>query len=57
MSPGYGVLKMAPTLLAMACNKLYAADCASMDLKMYNKKNKEWAVIGRLPEIVHNMDI
>ncbi|MFS7952218.1 hypothetical protein Hanom_Chr07g00604391 [Helianthus anomalus] len=56
MSPGDGGLKMAPTLIAMACNKLYAADCASMDLKMYKKKTKEWAVIGRLPEIVHNMD-
>ncbi|KAF5809137.1 hypothetical protein HanXRQr2_Chr04g0153551 [Helianthus annuus] len=57
MSPGDGGLTMAPPLLALACNELYAADCASKELKiMYSKKNKEWVVIGRLPEIAHNMD-
>ncbi|MFS7952267.1 hypothetical protein Hanom_Chr07g00604921 [Helianthus anomalus] len=56
MSPGDGGLTMAQTLLAMACSELYAADCSSTELKMYSKKNKEWAFIGRLPEIAHNMD-
>ncbi|KAJ0795526.1 hypothetical protein HanPI659440_Chr04g0151481 [Helianthus annuus] len=57
MSPGDGGLTMAPPLLALACNELYAADCASKELKiMYSKKNKEWVVIGRLLEISHNMD-
>ncbi|KAJ0587627.1 hypothetical protein HanRHA438_Chr04g0163671 [Helianthus annuus] len=57
MSPGDGRLTMDPPLLALACNELYAADCASKELKiMYRKKNKEWAVIERLPEMAHNMD-
>ncbi|KAF5809141.1 hypothetical protein HanXRQr2_Chr04g0153591 [Helianthus annuus] len=57
MSPGDGGLTMAPPLLALACNELYGAGCASKELKIiYSKKNKEWAVIGRLPEIAHNME-
>ncbi|KAJ0795535.1 putative kelch-type beta propeller [Helianthus annuus] len=41
MSPGGGGPRMAPPLLAVASNELYAADCAAMELKMYSKKNKE----------------
>ncbi|KAM0011996.1 putative kelch-type beta propeller [Helianthus debilis subsp. tardiflorus] len=56
MSPGGGGPGMAPPLLAVASNELYAADCEAMELKMYNKKNKEWVAIGRLPEIAHSRD-
>ncbi|KAF5809120.1 putative kelch-type beta propeller [Helianthus annuus] len=56
MSPGGGGHGMAPPLLAVASNELYAADCAAMELKMYSKKNKEWVAIGRLPEIAHSRD-
>uniref|UniRef100_A0A251UXC8 Putative galactose oxidase, beta-propeller n=1 Tax=Helianthus annuus TaxID=4232 RepID=A0A251UXC8_HELAN len=34
MSPGGGGPRMAPPLLAVASNELYAADCAAMELKM-----------------------
>ncbi|KAJ0959102.1 putative kelch-type beta propeller [Helianthus annuus] len=56
MSPGGGGPGMAPPLLAVASNELYAADCAAMELKIYSKKNKEWVAIGRLPEIAHSRD-
>ncbi|KAM0011990.1 putative kelch-type beta propeller [Helianthus debilis subsp. tardiflorus] len=56
MSPGGGGPGMAPPLLAVASNELYAADCEAMELKMYSKKNKEWVAIGRLPEIAHSRD-
>lgn len=40
----------APPLVAVVNDELYAADYADMEVKKYNKENKQWSVIGRLPE-------
>ncbi|CAI9275853.1 unnamed protein product [Lactuca saligna] len=48
--------RMAPPLVAVVGNELYAGDAASMEVKKYDKKMKEWAVIGRLPERAQSVD-
>ncbi|KAL4569540.1 hypothetical protein LXL04_025180 [Taraxacum kok-saghyz] len=48
--------RTAPPLLAVVSNELYAADSAKMELKKYDKRKKEWEVIGRLPERAHSVD-
>ncbi|KAI3502478.1 hypothetical protein L1887_30562 [Cichorium endivia] len=48
--------RLAPPLVAVVGNELYAADSDEMELKKYDKKKKEWEVIGRLPERAHSVD-
>ncbi|PWA91512.1 galactose oxidase, beta-propeller [Artemisia annua] len=50
MSPGGGTGSMAPPLLAVVDNELYAADCLFMKVNKYNKVKNVWENIGRLPE-------
>ncbi|CAA2955284.1 F-box/kelch-repeat protein SKIP11-like isoform X2 [Olea europaea var. sylvestris] len=40
----------APPLIAVVNNELYAADYADMALRKYDKNNKVWITVGRLPE-------
>ncbi|KAL4569545.1 hypothetical protein LXL04_025185 [Taraxacum kok-saghyz] len=47
---------MAPPLVAAVGNELYAADSDKMELRKYDKKKKEWEVLGRLPERAQAMD-
>ncbi|XP_071704612.1 F-box/kelch-repeat protein At1g26930-like [Rutidosis leptorrhynchoides] len=49
MSPGGGADLMAPPLLAVIDNQLYAANCAEMVVKKYDKVKNVWANIGPLP--------
>ncbi|XP_015074125.1 F-box/kelch-repeat protein SKIP11-like [Solanum pennellii] len=46
----------APPLVAVVNNDLYAADYADMEVRKYDKKNKTWATIGRLPERAASMN-
>ncbi|XP_060214555.1 F-box/kelch-repeat protein SKIP11-like [Lycium barbarum] len=46
----------APPLVAVAKNELYAADYADMEVRKYDKKNKAWVTIGRLPERIASMN-
>ncbi|GJX80330.1 F-box/kelch-repeat protein SKIP11-like protein [Tanacetum coccineum] len=55
MSPGGGTGSMAPPLLAVVANELYAADCLAMTVKKYNKLKNVWVNIGRLPERANSM--
>lgn len=49
MLPGGGTGSMAPPLLAVVANELYAADCLAM------KVQNVWVNIGRLPEGANSM--
>ncbi|CAL9248881.1 unnamed protein product [Arabidopsis halleri] len=40
----------APPLVAVVNNQLYAADHADMEVRKYDKENKKWLTVGRLPE-------
>ncbi|CAN7091721.1 unnamed protein product [Brassica rapa subsp. narinosa] len=40
----------APPLVAVVDNQLYAADHADMEVRKYDKKERKWLTIGRLPE-------
>ncbi|KAM0000222.1 putative kelch-type beta propeller [Helianthus debilis subsp. tardiflorus] len=55
MWTGGGGGSMAPPLLAVVDNELYAADCEVMEVKKYDKNIKVWESIGRLPESADNM--
>lgn len=46
----------APPLVAVVNNELYAADYADMEVKKYDKGNKVWLTIGRLPERAASMN-
>ncbi|KAL9226233.1 hypothetical protein vseg_002068 [Gypsophila vaccaria] len=46
----------APPLVAVVNNELYAADYADMEVKKYNKANKSWVSVGRLPERAGSMN-
>ncbi|GJR32811.1 F-box/kelch-repeat protein SKIP11-like protein [Tanacetum coccineum] len=50
-----GTGSMAPPLLAVVANELYAADCLAMKVKKYNKVKSIWVNIGRLPERANSM--
>lgn len=50
MSSGLIGASGAPPLVAVVNNKLYAADYASKEVKVYNKENNSWITLGRLPE-------
>lgn len=45
----------APPLIAVVNNQLYAADHADMEVRKYDKDNKVWVTIGRLPERADSM--
>ncbi|KAL3824146.1 hypothetical protein ACJIZ3_020175 [Penstemon smallii] len=45
----------APPLIAVVNNELYAADHADMEVRKYDKNNKSWITIGRLPERADSM--
>ncbi|KAL0692729.1 hypothetical protein Bca4012_059909 [Brassica carinata] len=40
----------APPLVAVVNNQLYATDHADMEVRKYDKENKKWLTVGRLPE-------
>ena len=40
----------APPLVAVVNNELYAADYADMEVRKYEKNNRVWVTVGRLPE-------
>lgn len=46
----------APPLVAVVDNELYAADCADMEVRKYDKGRKEWETVGRLPERADSMN-
>ncbi|CAI9096632.1 OLC1v1032823C1 [Oldenlandia corymbosa var. corymbosa] len=46
----------APPLVAVVNNELYAADYADMAVRKYDKQNKEWNTVGRLPERADSMN-
>ncbi|XP_016513438.1 F-box/kelch-repeat protein SKIP11 [Nicotiana tabacum] len=46
----------APPLVAVVNNELYAADYADMEVRKYDKQNKAWVTIGRLPERAGSMN-
>ncbi|KAD4983158.1 hypothetical protein E3N88_19829 [Mikania micrantha] len=46
----------APPLVAVVDNELYAADCADMEVRKYDKEKKEWETVGRLPERADSMN-
>ncbi|XP_059308570.1 F-box/kelch-repeat protein SKIP11-like [Lycium ferocissimum] len=46
----------APPLVAVVNNDLYAADYADMAVRKYDKQNKAWVSIGRLPERAASMN-
>ncbi|KAL0336337.1 UNVERIFIED_CONTAM: F-box/kelch-repeat protein [Sesamum radiatum] len=45
----------APPLIAVVNNELYAADYAEMEVRKYNKANRVWITVGRLPERADSM--
>ncbi|KAI3467369.1 hypothetical protein Pfo_024032 [Paulownia fortunei] len=45
----------APPLIAVVNNELYAADYADMEVRRYNKDNRVWITVGRLPERADSM--
>ncbi|GJS04501.1 putative galactose oxidase, beta-propeller containing protein [Tanacetum coccineum] len=49
-----GTGSMAPPLLVVVANELYAADCLAMKVK-YNKVKIIWVNIGRFPERANSM--
>ncbi|GFP86179.1 F-box/kelch-repeat protein skip11, partial [Phtheirospermum japonicum] len=46
---------VAPPLIAVVDNELYAADYADMEVKKYNKADRVWVTVGRLPERADSM--
>ncbi|CAH8363573.1 unnamed protein product [Eruca vesicaria subsp. sativa] len=40
----------APSIVAVVNNQLYAADHADMEVRKYDKEEKRWFTVGRLPE-------
>ncbi|KAK9050990.1 hypothetical protein SSX86_027615 [Deinandra increscens subsp. villosa] len=46
----------APPLVAVVDNELYAADCADMEVRKFDKGRKEWETVGRLPERADSMN-
>jgi len=46
----------APPLIAVVNNELYAADYADTALRKYDKNNKVWTTVGRLPERADSMN-
>lgn len=46
----------APPLVAVVDNELYAADCADMEVRKYDKQRNEWETVGRLPERADSMN-
>ncbi|KAL2484617.1 F-box/kelch-repeat protein SKIP11 [Abeliophyllum distichum] len=46
----------APPLIAVVNNELYAADYADMALRKYDKINRVWTTVGRLPERADSMN-
>lgn len=46
----------APPLIAVVNNQLYAADYAGSVVRKYDKENREWLTIGRLPERADSMN-
>ncbi|KAG9151380.1 hypothetical protein Leryth_023819 [Lithospermum erythrorhizon] len=46
----------APPLIAVVNNELYAADYADMEVRKYNKENRVWVTLGRLPERAASMN-
>ncbi|TYI46121.1 hypothetical protein E1A91_D13G084500v1 [Gossypium mustelinum] len=47
---------VAPPLVAVVNNELYAADHAGMEVKKYDKEGNSWLTIGRLPERAVSMN-
>ncbi|KAL8550339.1 hypothetical protein ACS0TY_008966 [Phlomoides rotata] len=45
----------APPLIAVVNNQLYAADYADMEVRKYDKINRNWVTVGRLPERADSM--
>ncbi|KAL0408680.1 UNVERIFIED_CONTAM: F-box/kelch-repeat protein SKIP11 [Sesamum radiatum] len=45
----------APPLIAVVNNQLYAADYADMEVRKYDKDNRVWITVGRLPERADSM--
>ncbi|XP_073130115.1 F-box/kelch-repeat protein SKIP11-like [Henckelia pumila] len=45
----------APPLIAVVNNELYAADHADMEVRKYDKINRVWVTVGRLPERMDSM--
>ncbi|PIN04073.1 hypothetical protein CDL12_23386 [Handroanthus impetiginosus] len=45
----------APPLIAVVNNQLYAADYADMEVRKYDKENRVWVTVGRLPERADSM--
>ncbi|XP_039023677.1 F-box/kelch-repeat protein At1g26930-like isoform X2 [Hibiscus syriacus] len=63
MSPGRSRVEadmpaaaVAPPLVAVVNNELYAADHADMEVKKYDKEANSWLTIGRLPERAVSMN-
>lgn len=46
----------APPLVAVVNNELYAADYADMEVRKYDKINRTWFTVGRLPEKAGSMN-
>ncbi|KAG9155541.1 hypothetical protein Leryth_009953 [Lithospermum erythrorhizon] len=46
----------APPLVAVVNNELYAADYAEMAVRKYDKVNRVWTTVGRLPERAASMN-
>ncbi|KAL2559561.1 F-box/kelch-repeat protein SKIP11 [Forsythia ovata] len=47
---------VAPPLIAVVNNELYAADYADMEVRKYDKDNRVWVTVGRLPERAASMN-
>ncbi|KAE8720657.1 F-box/kelch-repeat protein [Hibiscus syriacus] len=63
MSPGrngaaaeMAAAAVAPPLVAVVNNELYAADHADMEVRKYDKEANSWLTIGRLPERAVSMN-
>ncbi|XP_047322612.1 F-box/kelch-repeat protein SKIP11-like [Impatiens glandulifera] len=46
----------APPLVAVVDDELYAADYAGMEVKKYDKVNRVWVTVGRLPDRADSMN-
>ncbi|KAK4784615.1 hypothetical protein SAY86_018983 [Trapa natans] len=62
MSPARGggpetpAAAQAPPLVAVVNNELYAADYADMEVRKYDKQERAWCTVGRLPERAASMN-
>ncbi|XP_073003896.1 F-box/kelch-repeat protein At1g74510-like [Typha latifolia] len=56
MSSGLNGARGAPPLVAVVNNELYAAGYAEKEVKKYDKQNKSWVTLGRLPERPDSMN-